>query len=317
MYDLSVLSDVPRSLRDSISSHNGNNGIEPLFNVGVFDITRLESLEKGWLACTTDDILGEKKKLYDILVEMPTSHTASGHKIWPNIRTPDGEIVKATQRDFRRYASLRRELRRLQRGAENGMHYRDDESDTAEHDHDESAPLVRPPTETHSVHSDGPQGAEAAIVEQVTWSTMAYQSFMWWASAGENDSLEAEESLTDQALLDDLPDLSELSGQHHSEDNDSHPGAQRLAATLVAYFHRVTGVVLQTLANIIERADDDAAEGYEEDAIEISEDDLRRIGLDAWNVRDRAFVRDVMKLYFNRQSVIEDDGVRMCGVRIC
>lgn len=308
---------MPQYLQGSIAANSAINRLEPLFNVGVFDMTRLESHGEGWLACTTDDILGEKKKLYDILVEMPTSPAVSGHKLWPSIRTPDGEIIKATQRDFRRYASLRRGLRRLQRGDGNGMHYRDDESDTADDDQDDSAPLVRPSRDRHSVHNDSPHGAEASIVEQATWSTMAYESFMWWASAGEKDSLEAEEILTDRALLDDLPDLSELPGQDHPDDNDSDRGAQRAAATLVAYFHRVTGVILQTLANIIERADDDTAEVYEEDAVEVSEDDLRRIGLDAWNARDRAFVQDVLKLYFNRRSVIEDDGVRMCGVRIC
>lgn len=323
VYDLSVLSTVPQSLQDSISTQEASNRLEPLFNVGVFDITRLESHKKGWLACTTDDILGEKKQLYDILIEMPTSRAASGPKTWPNVQTPDGEIIKATQRDFRRYVSLRKELRRLQRGAGDGMHYRDDESDTAGENHDDSAPLVQHSREAHAVHVEGTRGAETAIVEQVTWSTMVYQSFLWWASAGEKDSSETEESLTDQALLEDLPDLSELSGPGHTEDDDSEAndssdqGAQEVAVTLVAYFHRVTGVILQTLANIVERADDDAAEGYEEDAIEVSEDDLRRMGLDAWNVRDRLFVQDIMKTYFNRQAVVEDEGVRMCGVRIC
>lgn len=317
VYDLSILSNVPQPLQDSISTENGSARLRPLFNVGISDITRLETHEDGWLACTTDDILGEKKKLYDILVEMPPSTTAPGHKVWPKLRIPDSTVIKATQRDFRRYGSLRRELRKTTRRSSTGMHYHDAEPDGGEADEnqDESAPLVESLNHSHEKDLTFPQSAEAEIVQPETWSAVAYRSFMWWASAGEKDAWEAEETLIDEALLDDLPDLDDFAD--FPSDEDGTREAQNVATILVAYFHRVTGVVLQTLTNIVERADDSTEEGYEEDAIEISEDDMRRMGTDPWSPRDRQFVQDAVKLYFNREAVIEDDGVRMCGMRIC
>lgn len=319
VYDLSVLSNVPQSLQESVSTESGRARLKPLFNVGVFDITRLESHKDGWLACTTDDILGEKKKLYDILVDLPATGSDNGRRTWPKIRTSDGETIKATQRDFRRYISLRRQLRKLERGATTGMQYRDSVSEAGDEADDESAPLFGSSVRLPNTDCDVPQSDEAELLQPETWSAVAYRSFMWWASAGEKDTWEAEETLTDQALLEDLPDLRELTGGVDDDDTDSGPTheAQIVATILVAYFHRVTGVVLQTLTNLVERADDDTEEGYEEEAIEISEDDMRRMGIDAWNARDREFVGEMMRLYFNREAVIEDDGVRMCGMRIC
>jgi hypothetical protein len=315
---------VPRALQESVSTESGNVRLQPLFNVGVFDITRLETHEDGWMACTTDDILGEKKKLYDLLVEMPSPNAAPGHS-WPKLRTPDGELVKATQRDLRRYNSLRKELRRMERSTPAGRQYRDTESESFDGSQEEDVPLVQPEKQLLDEDSDVLQAAEADIVEPESWSTVAYKSFMWWASAGEMDAWEADEALVDQALLEDLPDFNSIAAPENEADDgdaaedevDLTQSAHRVATILVAYFHRVTGAILQTLADNIEHADDNTEEGYEEDAIEVSNDDMRRMGVDPWNTGDREFVEDVIKLYFNREARIEDNSVNMCGLRLC
>jgi len=333
VYDLSILSNVPQSLQESVSTENGRVRLQALFNVGVFDITELERRKDGWIACTTDDILGEKKKLYDILVEMPPIGTAPGRKAWPKLRTSDGEIIKATQRDLRRYTSLCKELRKIQGCTCSEESYRDAEPDESLNDaQDETVPLVRPPTQPPRSDDDAAAAAaasiaEADIVHPESWSAMAYKSFMWWASAGEMDAWEADETMIDQALLEDLPNLDNIMGRDQGaaaadddtdeDDADRTKEAQKIATILVAYFHRVTEAVLQTLANNIEHADDDTEEGYEEDAIYISNDDMRRMGVDAWIPRDREFVQDSIRLYFKREAVIEEDGISMCGVRFC
>jgi len=324
VYDLSILSNVPRSLQESVATENGRARLQPLFNVGVFDITRLETHDDGWMACTTDDILGEKKKLYDLLVEMPSPNAAPGHN-WPKLRTPDGELVKATQRDLRRYNSLRKELRRIERGTLAGRQYRDVESESADGSQGEDVPLVQPEKQQLDDDSDTLQATEAETVQPESWSTAAYKSFMWWASAGEMDAWEADEALVDQALLEDLPNLDNIAGSDTEADGgdttedelDLSQGAQKVATILVAYFHRVTEAILQTLADNIEHADDDTEEGYEEDAIEVSNDDMRRMGIDPWNAGDRQFVQDVIRLYFKREASIEDNTVNMCGMRLC
>lgn len=328
VYDLSILSNVPQSLEESISMENGTASLQALFNVGVFDITELGKRKEGWIACTTDDILGEKRKLYDILVELPTKDTAPGRKAWPTLRTPSGEIIKATQRDLRRYTSLCRELRRVQSGTRSEQPYHDAEPEDDGSDEEETAPLVRPFTLTQmpgDYPDDTANIAEADIVEPESWSVMAYKSFMWWASAGEMEAWDEDEISIDQALLQDLPKSDNSMGSHQSTNNDDQNKddpdrtreAQRIASILVAYFNRVTEGVLQTLASNTESADDDNEEGYEEDAIQISSDDMRRMGVDAWNPRDREFVQDSIRLYFKREATIEEDGISMCGVRFC
>lgn len=322
VYDLSILSTVPQPLQESIATDNVRARIQPLFNVGVFDITRLETHKDGWMACSTDDILGEKKKLYDILVELPTSNIASGCKAWPKLRTADGEVIKATQRDLRRYRSVRKELRKIERGAMAGRQYLGADSDTDEDD-DDTAPLVRPLNQLLNDDTDALQ--EADVVQPESWGAVAYKSFMWWASAGEMSAWEADEVLIDQALLEDLPDLDKAldsdrrhSGDDSNEDDvDPTQEAQKIATILVAYFHRVTEAILQTLADNVEHADDATEEGYDADAIDISNEDMRGMGIDAWDIRDRQFVQDAMRIYFSRDVVIEDDRVRMCGMRVC
>jgi hypothetical protein len=312
---------VPRALQESIATENERARLQPLFNVGVFDITRLETHKDGWMACTTDDILGEKKKLYDLLVEMPPPNITPGHA-WPKLRTPDGELVKATQRDLRRYNSLRKELRRIERSTSAGRQYRDTESEPADDSEGEDVPLVQPEKQLLEDDSDSLQAAEAEIVQPESWTAAAYKSFMWWASAGEMDAWEADEAMVDQALLQDLPDFNNIAGSEHEADTaddevDLAQGAHRVATILVAYFHRVTEAILQTLADNIEHADDDTEEGYEEDPIEVSNDDMRRMGIDPWNTGDRQFVQDVISLYFKREAYLEDNSVNMCGLRLC
>lgn len=277
---------------------------QPLFSVGVSDITRLEKHENGWLACTTDDILGEKKKLYDLLVELPTSGTADDGQIWPKIRASDGRTIKASQRDFRRYCTLQRELARHKRKDGGSMRYRDDAS--AADDEGEDAPLVQSPSRASQWPNPYVQTASADIVEPETWSAAAYRSLMWWSSAGEMEAWEAEEAASDQALLDDLSDA--------DEQDDS---VQHLASMLIAYFHRLTATFVQKLASIVDETDDQADEDDTAIAVLVSADNMRNLGLDAWNENDKAFVQEAVKLYFNREATVRDEGVWMCGVRIC
>lgn len=325
VYDLSILSNVPQSLQEFISTEDGGARLLALFNVGVFDIAELEMRNDGWIACTTDAILGEKKKLYDILVELPPKHATSGRKAWPKLRTSSGETIKATQRDLRRYTSLSKGLRMVQRHTTSGQPYRDVEPEGVESDQQDTAPLVRPSTQISGHDNDAAHLADADIVQPDSWSAMAYKSFMWWASAGEMDAWEEDETLIDQALLENLPDVDSIMGPDEVDDNgdtdqDSSNRtreAQKVATLLVTYFHRVTEAILRTLSNKIEHADDNTEDGYEEDAIYISNDDMRRMGVDAWNPRDREFVQELISLHFKREAVIEEDGISMCGVRLC
>ncbi|CAK4031149.1 Hypothetical predicted protein [Lecanosticta acicola] len=324
VYLASVLSGIPRSLGESLPPEADDlHRALPLFSVGIHDIPSLSKRSDdrtGWLACTTDEILGEKKDLYDLLAELPGS-APTPHKVWPKLRTSDGRILRASQRDLRRWTLLRRELRRLRRQTI-GL-YTDIPIVEPATDSDERPLLKRSRTSADLYDNTGLQERdESEAVEASSWSALAYRGFMWWASAGEASAWENEESKADEELLFDLPNVHDMfpnssPGGNGTEAEREAEYARAAATLLVAYFRRITEEALRSMASIVEEADDNTEEGIEEDEIELSGDDVRAMGLDAWSGEDKIFVKDMMKLWFERDANVTDQGVRLCGVRIC
>jgi hypothetical protein len=192
VYNLSVLSSIPGSLNELLApGAEGLLRLRALFSVGVHDIPLLEKLgpngdggtissehessSRGWVACTTDEIIATKSKLYDVIVEMPPSYDApSAERRWPTIKTSDGALVNASKRDVWRYKLLHHEL----------WKYRNDcpeETANAESDDDQTALLGR--SESGEAEADFNEQYDDAVVEPTTWSRLAYSGFMWWASA--------------------------------------------------------------------------------------------------------------------------------------
>ena len=320
VYMLSILSSIPQSLSDVVQPDTESLlRIQTLFNVGIHDIPYLSDQKRKarWLACTTDDILGEKRDLYDLLVTLPHESTSKhAPKRWPKIRTADGRILKASQRDLRRYRLLRSELDRFQTERQR---YRDSPDDA---DDDEMSPLMRASTSALLSEVKHTEPGEADIVEPVSWTAMAYHGFMWWASAGEMEAWENEETRTDRQLLDEIPDMDDLLhhiGPGNSQDErqeDLHKASAK-ATIVTAYFHRLTAQIIQPMADIVEDADDETEEGIADSAIPVSSDDVRAMGLDTWSAADKEFVNGAMELYFGREAVIDQAGTRICGVKIC
>ncbi|KAH0293484.1 hypothetical protein M436DRAFT_35202 [Aureobasidium namibiae CBS 147.97] len=308
VYNLSVLSNIPPSAADLASKKDALYPLRPLFNVGIHDIDYLSQLatktkqQTSWIACTSDDILATKSNLYDVLVELPQrTLDTPAVKQWPRVRTAAGEDIKATQRDLRRYYTLKRELNR-----------------------------VRYQNQTvHHMEADRPMdddARESKLVEPSSWASIAYTSFLWWASAGEKDALLNDEACQDARLLDDLPlpapgKISPSSGRRSSSVQDGVAGVdvrfQSVAVILIAYAHRLTTLVMETLAEMIEAADVEVGEG-EEGTISIHSEDLRRMGLDEWSSNDGEFVKEMAALYFGRED-IQTVGrtVDLCGMRVC
>jgi hypothetical protein len=332
VYNLSVLSNIPHSAADTIRDKSFLLPSRPLFNIGIHDIDYLGQLadeekpQSSWIACTTDDILATKSKLYDVLVELPSARPdASGAKQWPQIRTSNGEAIKATQRDLRRYYTLKREVNRVR----NSQGYRDiqDEEEDDNGDEDESAPLAPPQQQDATNQEQYVQlEGETGLAEPSSWASIAYTSFLWWASAGEKDALLDDEACQDARLLDDLP----LPTTHRSSSRSGgtqpscnrnlegvDDGAQSVAVILIAYAHRLTTTIMETLADIVVAAE--AEDGrVDESFITIDSTDMRRMGLDEWSQSDGTFVKDMAALYFGREHVKTlGRPVDFCGIKIC
>ncbi|OBT77122.1 hypothetical protein VF21_05090 [Pseudogymnoascus sp. 05NY08] len=353
VYDLSVLSNIPLAVSNLISTRSPSQRLRPLFSIGVHDIPLLEEdllastqpkavagddsdeeedLGQGWIACTTDGILSTKAKLYDVLVTMPLAHSQDAvEKVWPDVKFPGGNGVKATQRDLRRYRSLMWGLSRAKV---------EPQSPTPERN-DSGGRLRRSDTSTTLVESLVPESPLSslpdtdAIVEPISWTALAYTGFIWWASAGERSIALDDETDLDNSLLDGLSlepqaprtskgrTFSGASAFSHSADSSA-----KKELAIIAYFHRLTTLILNTLSDIVDAADSDdddiaplrlgaSRDESEAPPIIISRADMKRMGLDEWSADDRSFAEDMMKAYFDRSAKVESHSVDICGVKIC
>ncbi|KAJ6191444.1 Protein of unknown function DUF2347 [Penicillium mononematosum] len=250
----------------------------PLFNVGIHDIPYLSSFDPSrsiidpetdpsWIACSTDTVLTMKPDLFDLLVTLPAPYSQqTAQRAFPKISlvhktggkpNQTQEIqLKATQRDARRYSMLRRGLHQLS----------NDRPTSPEQD----------PSDTDSTYSSSP------VVEPISWTRLAYTSFIWWASAGENrDGLSEEEE--EQQIEQDsrlLASVESLARQPYNSTSHSdqprhplHEDQQPPEVALVAYFRRLTSQIFVTLAGAIARYDSDLDDDAYNDAPYIDEDD--------------------------------------------
>ncbi|KAL6703950.1 hypothetical protein ACN47E_008888 [Coniothyrium glycines] len=314
VYNLSVLSSI--SPRDADRLAPGTDHLlrlPSLFSIGVHDIPTLENLRdskhgghtpgteapEGWAACTTDEIIATKPKLYDIVVNLPpTSDVSSQARRWPRIRTSDGSSVKASQRDVARYKLLHRGLFRHQNKSQTLPEPYTDEQDS------DAAPLLsRDEVDNKRADDDFNEAYDDTGVEPMTWSQLAYQGFMWWASAGEANAYTTAERDTDRELIGDLQGY-----------------ADSVETAVIAYFHRQTSHLIQTLAQLLNgsdrKDDDDDGERDGGDTLVMDRDDLSRMGLDTWSEGDRAFVQEFASVYFGRAVEIKGSEVECCGLRV-
>lgn len=359
VYALSLISSLPNSLipllpSDDFPAHRPR----PLFNIGVHDITLLSSFvgtdsrpgkDRSWIACTTDSVLGMKSDLYDVLVTLPPPYSKNAaKKVYPQIVMSCGKDrkikrnsvqvphLKATQRDVRRFTTLRKGMRRFFH-SENSSSIGSDEEDF----------------DTASTFSS------ASIVEPLPWPRRAYTSFIWWASAGEKrgglTEDEEEQDEQDERLL--------ITG-----DNISSLPTELPVVALVTYFRRLTTQIFVTVSDAIARHDgddndesalhddDDESEddndppstegddsrvplldrrnpnpaphteewerrgrkrkGNDRDAVKITTADMLQMGLDVWSATDRIFVQQLVSIWWGREAVVQGARITCCGIPI-
>lgn len=191
-----------------------------------------------------------KPELYDVLVTLPPSYSKdAAEKAYPKISVmtpaqgkknqPRSISLKATQRDARRYSILRKALHQLS----------PDESSADDNDDDSDA---------ESTFSS------SSIVEPLSWTRLAYTSFIWWASAGEKrDGLSEEEE--EQQIEQDtrlLASVESLSAQFSGSigrrtSQPEEPSKEPPEVALVAYFRRLTTQIFVTLSDVISRNDNE------------------------------------------------------------
>jgi hypothetical protein len=307
----------------------------------------------SWIACTTDDVLATKPELFDMLVVLPPTHAQNvARRVYPKLVESTPSLsrnftsigLKATQRDARRYQTLRAGLRSM-RSSKPVL----------------DAGAVTDDEDAYSIVSQASSTlSRTSVVEPVSWSLVAYTSLVWWASAGEkrsgpNEEEEEAEQEQDRSLLMTDNNFMEAVTPGHSDQDLP----QEIA--LVSYFQRLTSLIFTTVSDAISRQDgegvrrdsdvetngcrdtetDETAVDEDADAdadqvatddndtqpllnggqgqdepIEILHEDMATMGLDIWSTTDRIFVEELVKLWWGRTADVKGGRVECCGVRL-
>ncbi|KAL4799082.1 hypothetical protein BDV19DRAFT_355938 [Aspergillus venezuelensis] len=372
VYNLSLLASLPNSLLPLLPLDRLPS-LRPraLFNVGVYDIPYLSSFigaspdsepDSAWIACSTDSVLSMKPELFDVLVTLPHSHSKNvADKVYPTVsvsspsqdkKSTQRTEIKATQRDVRRYTTLRKGLNRV---------FKDDKTRSEDNSGDDSSDAA-------STFSASP------IVEPLSWTRLAYTSFIWWASAGEkrdgfSEEEEEEHEIEQDARLlasvDSLPSPPTGSLRRRGMQPARSP-SQPPEIALVAYFRQLTTQIFATLSDVIARQDEQNGVGpetgfstpYEDevdesgippdpadpqdpsgedeslspllannqtrqsypnaakDTIGISAEDMAEMGLDTWSAADRIFVEELVLTWWGRHAYVDSARIRCCGISI-
>lgn len=107
---------------------------------------------------------------------------------------------------------------------------------------------------------------------------------------------------------------------------------------MVIYFHKLTSMVFSALGNAARRnggdeqeryRDDDSDESEAEDRallsskdddnqipVEVTEEDVRAMGLDVWSAMDQKFVQEMIQTYWHRPAVVQGGIIECCGIRL-
>ncbi|KAJ4020115.1 hypothetical protein NW752_005218 [Fusarium irregulare] len=370
VYNLSVLSNIPLSVTDILPTSASTQRLRPLFSIGVHDIPFLmddfeaskrkqndedvidDESGSGWIACTTDSILAMKDTLWDMLITLPPDYSSNAtERVWPVVECPRGQPIKATQRDLRRFTSLKNGLSRFAATCQTPS--------TVPESPEEERFTRRVSTHSNHIVRDPRDDAVEKVVEPLTWAAFAYNGYMWWASAGEQlRSEQQEEAAHDASLLADfgpssmtMPRPGSRSGQlsdslgslNASRRTPDDSGEAQFELAIIAYFHRLTTQILSVLADLADSQDepytdqDDDDEGLSQasgertplrpsdsdlgpddaDAIRVDSHAVESMGLDVWSDADALFIRELSIKYFERSARIEGKGVEVCGVRVC
>ncbi|KAK8126209.1 uncharacterized protein PG998_001968 [Apiospora kogelbergensis] len=294
VYDISILSNIPLSTYDLLPPDSPPHRLRPLFTVGVHDIpflidtakpkpkTQEELLsspdtESGWIACTTDSILAMKDTLWDMLITMPQPHTAQAQEhVWPTVECPRGNVVSATQRDLRRFRSLKNALSRLEARSSN-------DGDGVDADTPGASPTVSRAPTTPLRPSDDPLLDEMdKIVEPPDLDGAGLQRLHVAHDAGlladmfspsMSMSMNVPRSADPTSTMTPFGSSQQLQRRLSTTATSAPlpPQEARVELAIISYFHRLTSIILTKLVDLVE---EDGGDDYSVTESNMMDDDI-------------------------------------------
>lgn len=100
--------------------------------------------------------------------------------------------------------------------------------------------------------------------------------------------------------------------QEEWRQRQSMPAAPHTA--VIAYFHRLTSLLIKEMAEAVDAANEEEGEDC---AVVVRSDELENMGLHVWSEADKASVRELVLLWFDRPAEVYGASVECCSFRIC
>ncbi|EEH08518.1 conserved hypothetical protein [Histoplasma capsulatum G186AR] len=326
-------------------------GIHDMPYIASLSYPAVSDPDSCWIACTTDRVLSLKPELYDVLVNLPPAYSKHAPvKTYPAItltapRTSHKQQqkpmnIKATQRDARRYLALKRGLSELSRG--DSASARDDEEVSDSTSTFSSSSIVEPVSWPLLAYTSFLWWASAGEKREGT-------------AEGENEE-DSRLLLIDNinAPLPTYPSTLSRRGSITLQDQSTHqPQEIALITYFRRLTTQIFTVVSDVIARQDENAgvaesalvpesngsnidtDGDSALDTavsstepllpsssshnlldEDDIITITSSDMTEMGLDTWSVSDRAFVEELVQVWWGRKAQVHGARINCCGVRI-
>ena len=317
VYLLSIMSDPTSRAAEALAPQTSSE-YRALFSIGIHDIPELEQLatvsnlqsssglgsevsqgkrlKAGWIACSSDMLITQKKNLYDIRVEMPRSYGLRNCQIWPKIATSNGDVMLASQRDLREYKRLMLQLDMM--------------LETSSLSGQDAVPLLANDRLGRNDAQIPLIPAESTIVARIPWAAVVYNSFLGWASASEHPAKQADEAGYDaEAVLNTSKDIADLDLEADSADV--------VAMAVIAYFRRVSSSILNHCLLLLNRDTEEFDHSSTTNrAMIITKNDMISMSMDIWSDFDHGLVQQLMVARFGKLCTVEKPRAKCCGIKL-
>ena len=306
MYSLSLISSIPKKLKRQLMKSDVRNMDEiefnlPLYNLCINDIDFVKNIPGGFLACTTDQILLEKRDLYDYCVRIPSNLGRGGAKPAIFSSQEASTSIHATHRDLEAFLLVEQFI-------EASTALGDAEMDTSRASFTSMSSLITPVVSSAgqkraSQTTDGdPYYIELA--EKISLQEMIWQGISWWATAGESSKEIDEKYTLENALFQDLAEA------------DATPDKIDIIISLIGYFQRKTERLFVFLIELMLNEDSDA---FNEHGVEgssatvyIHPHDMLEMGLDPYSSTDCKLLQELVHVWWGRDADVGGVCARMC-----
>ncbi|ODV78360.1 uncharacterized protein CANTADRAFT_53076 [Suhomyces tanzawaensis NRRL Y-17324] len=310
-YILSLLTVIPQNIETVSKDEKNNYYSQPIYNVGLNDLTGLDLLKtKAYVASTNDDVLLYQKNLFDIAVII--NDEESDYPAIYNHKDMGGALdqkkkLKATVRDYYKFKAIHNELHkstgsRLTTEFTNKTNMSTDDLNSV-HTKISSTSLNQFDDEV----ADEPAWWVNDATEAVSWRESIWSAFSWFASAGQVVSNTHSEPLSKNDRNGSL-DMMQL-------------------VNIVGFFHSLTKKWIYLINEIVieqleeqNPGDEDASlfsslTSNHKISLELTYQDLVDMELDPYYAQDVEFVREFVMLYWG--SVVENVDIGMGITGIC